>query len=122
MALRWAVFVEEQNVPPADELDGQDCDCIHVIARDETSVLGAARFRITDDVVKIQRVCVKAQARGQGAGAALINWICQKSGSSIARLSAQADALPFYERLGFAATGPAYLDAGIEHRDMEKPL
>jgi predicted GNAT family N-acyltransferase len=33
-------------------------------------------------------------------------------------LGAQVHALGFYERLGFAAVGPVYRDAGIEHRDM----
>jgi predicted GNAT family N-acyltransferase len=35
-----------------------------------------------------------------------------------ARLGAQLRAIPFYERLGFQARGPVFLDAGIEHRDM----
>jgi predicted GNAT family N-acyltransferase len=34
------------------------------------------------------------------------------------KLGAQIHALGFYERLGFAAVGPVYMDAGIEHRDM----
>jgi len=34
-------------------------------------------------------------------------------------LSAQLHAIPFYERLGYTARGPVYLDAGIEHRDMD---
>jgi ElaA protein len=39
-------------------------------------------------------------------------------GVSRAKLGAQVHALGFYERLGFVAVGPVYLDAGIEHRDM----
>ena len=31
-------------------------------------------------------------------------------------------AIPFYEKLGFTVCGPVYDDAGIPHRDMEKPL
>jgi predicted GNAT family N-acyltransferase len=33
-------------------------------------------------------------------------------------LEAQVQVIPFYERLGFAAEGPVYLDADIEHRLM----
>jgi predicted GNAT family N-acyltransferase len=36
----------------------------------------------------------------------------------IAKPGAQLHALGFYEKLGFSAYGPVYLDAGIEHRDM----
>jgi predicted GNAT family N-acyltransferase len=28
-------------------------------------------------------------------------------------------AIPFYERLGYVARGPVFLDAGIEHRWMD---
>ena len=34
-------------------------------------------------------------------------------------LAAQLHAVPFYERLGYIARGPVFLDAGIEHRDMD---
>jgi ElaA protein len=39
-----------------------------------------------------------------------------------ALLGSQIHALKFYEQLGFKAFGPIYLDAGIEHRDMEITL
>lgn len=35
-----------------------------------------------------------------------------------ARLGSQTHAIGFYEKLGFAAEGPEYDDAGIPHRDM----
>ena len=34
-------------------------------------------------------------------------------------LGAQLHAIPFYERLGYVASGEVYLDAGIEHRWMD---
>jgi len=34
-------------------------------------------------------------------------------------LSAQLHASPFYERLGYVPRGDVYLDAAIEHRDMD---
>ena len=37
-------------------------------------------------------------------------------------LGAQTHAIGFYEKLGFTAFGPEYLDAGIPHRDMDRPL
>ena len=33
-------------------------------------------------------------------------------------LSSQVSAIPFYERLGYVASGPVYDDAGIPHREM----
>lgn len=43
-------------------------------------------------------------------------------GVTRAKLGAQTHAIGFYERLGFAAYGPEYDDAGIPHRDMALEL
>ena len=43
-------------------------------------------------------------------------------GMSTAKLGSQTHAIGFYERLGFTATGPEYMDAGIPHRDMTLAL
>ena len=63
-----------------------------------------------------------AEARGEGIGAALIRAavadLAAMPGVSRAKLGAQVHALGFYERLGFVAVGPVYLDAVIEHWDM----
>jgi predicted GNAT family N-acyltransferase len=35
-------------------------------------------------------------------------------------LAAQVHAIPFYERFGFVAHGDVFLEAGIEHREMDR--
>jgi predicted GNAT family N-acyltransferase len=37
------------------------------------------------------------------------------------RLHAQMPVVPFYERIGYVAEGPAFDEAGILHRKMSKP-
>ena len=120
MALRWRVFVEEQGVPEADELDGTEDGSVHLMAERDGVLLGVARYHLTGDSVKISRVCVTPEARGNGLGAALIRHVLETVPARTARLSAQTDAVAFYEALGFTARGAAYLDAGIPHRDMER--
>jgi ElaA protein len=84
--------------------------------------VGSARLLIEGDTGRIGRICVLAEARGTGLGAALMRAagaeLAQIPGVSRAMLGAQVHALGFYERLGFAAVGPVYRNAGIEHRDM----
>lgn len=125
-ALRRIVFIEEQGVSEADEVDGRDSDALHVLAMSEGKALGCARILIIDGVAKIGRVCVLKQARGTGLGAAIIdaclNVARDQPGVSKAKLGAQTHALAFYEKLGFTAFGPIYDDAGIPHRDMERNL
>lgn len=125
-AIRHQVFVVEQQVSEADELDGLDDKAIHLIARQDGQPLGTARLLIRGDCGKITRVAVLAQARGAGLGAGLIlaalEQFRQMPQITCAILGAQVHALGFYEKLGFRPYGPVYNDAGIAHRDMKRPL
>jgi ElaA protein len=121
-ALRRIVFIEEQGVPESDELDDLDDVATHLLAHSGGQAVGSARLLTFGDTGKIGRVCVLKHARGQGVGAALTRAAITHFaalGLAKAKLSAQTSALPFYENLGFTAYGPTYLDAGIDHRDMQ---
>ncbi|MEO0767049.1 MAG: GNAT family N-acetyltransferase [Pseudomonadota bacterium] len=126
LALRRRVFIEEQGVSEADEVDGRDGDALHVLATLDGAPLGCARVLIVGEVAKIGRVCVVKDARGTGLGAAIIKACLdvarRQPGLTRAKLGAQIHALSFYEKLGFAAFGPVYDDAGIPHRDMDRAL
>ncbi|ASM74038.1 MULTISPECIES: GNAT family N-acetyltransferase [Roseobacteraceae] len=125
-ALRRTVFIEEQHVPEADEIDDLDDVALHVLATDAGRPVGSARIILLDETAKIGRVCVLQDQRGTGLGAALIRASLdiarQQQGVTRAKLGAQEYAIPFYEKLGFTVFGPVYLDAGIRHRDMELAL
>lgn len=126
-AIRRVVFIVEQNVPEAEEWDGRDGAAIHLLARDASgAAVGTARILTEGATGKIGRVAVLKSARGTGAGAALIRAALDElramPGITRAKLGAQTHAIGFYERLGFAAYGPEYDDAGIPHRDMALDL
>lgn len=126
LALRRVVFIDEQGVSEADEIDTLDGQSTHIIAKINSVPVGTARVTAAGEVAKIGRVCVLKPHRGAGLGADLIRaaldvartWPQVRS----ARLGAQVHALGFYEGLGFTAFGPVYDDAGIPHRDMERAL
>jgi predicted GNAT family N-acyltransferase len=131
--LRMLVFVEEQNVPPEEELDAYDVTALHFLARvtsglpdDPTGVIGTARLvEKGEGIGKVGRVAIAAEQRGKGVGAQLMRFIEQiahERGFSHLVLDAQVDAIPFYEKLGYIAEGDIFLDAGIEHRTMSKSL
>ena len=125
-ALRRTVFIEEQGVPENEELDDQDDRAIHLLAWQDGRAVGSARILLDGDTGKIGRVCVLPQARGQGLWAALIRAALDvlrvQPGIGRAKLGSQTHAIGFYEKLGFAAFGPVYDDAGIPHRDMIRDL
>ena len=125
-ALRRLVFIEEQQVSEAEEVDGLDGAALHLLASDGCRPLGTARILIDGATGKIGRVCVLAESRGRGIGQAVMRVavavLRTRPGVTRAKLGAQIHALGFYEALGFTAFGPDYQDAGIAHRDMELML
>jgi predicted GNAT family N-acyltransferase len=124
--LRRAVFIEEQGVSEADEVDGLDECAVHLLAFVGEAPVGTARLLVKGRQGKIGRVCVLPVARGRGLGAALIgaalDVLRDRPGVAEARLGAQTHATGFYEKLGFVVEGDAFLDAGIAHRHMRLVL
>ncbi len=120
--LRRVVFIQEQGVSEADEVDDLDGTAIHLLAVEAGRPVGTARLMVLEDTGKIGRVCVLKDRRGLGLGAALVRAGVAEframPGIARVKLGAQVVAVGFYQRLGFEAVGPVYLDAGIAHRDM----
>lgn len=125
-ALRRTVFIEEQGVSEADEVDDQDGAAIHLLARLDGFPMGTARLVVSGEVGKIGRVCVLSGHRGAGHGAALIRAAVAQlrimPGIRFAKLGAQTHALGFYTALGFSGVGDEFNDAGIPHREMVMQL
>jgi predicted GNAT family N-acyltransferase len=129
IALRVRVFVEEQNVPLEEEVDDHDRSdsrAVHALIRAGAVAVATGRFYERDaQTVQIGRMAVDAAARGRGAGRMLLHALmdeARRRGYTRASLSAQLHARPFYEKSGFAAFGPLFLDAGIAHQEMQRPL
>ena len=124
--LRRVVFIEEQGVSEADEVDGLDGEALHLLAFLGDNPVGTARLLLKGPVGKIGRVCVLPEARGTGLGAALIRAalavLQDQPGVREAYLGSQSHATGFYEKLGFAVEGDEFLDAGIPHRHMRHAL
>lgn len=117
--LRHAVFVVEQNVPEASEIDDWDPQCVHALARDATgATVGTGRL-LPDG--HIGRMAVLKEARHLGVGSALLMALmaeARRRGHAHAVLSAQTHAVAFYRRHGYAVVSGEYMDCGIPHVDM----
>ncbi|WP_033318065.1 GNAT family N-acetyltransferase [Streptomyces yerevanensis] len=135
-AVRKEVFVSEQQVPEDLEYDAYDADAVHVLAVREDGVpIGAGRLLYGEAaaaktggdraVGSLGRLAVLKSARGLGVGIALVRGIedaARARGLTAVDLHAQTHALGFYERLGYVAYGPEYLEAGIPHQAMRRSL
>jgi ElaA protein len=82
-----------------------------------------AYLRILDDgsEMRIGRVCVAATHRGAGLAGQLMHAALEHTGERLTVLDAQAHLAAWYERLGFSACGPEFLDDGIPHIPMRRP-
>ncbi|MFE3515678.1 GNAT family N-acetyltransferase [Streptomyces sp. NPDC059166] len=134
--VRKDVFVGEQGVPEDIEYDALDATAVHVLAvAADGTPLGTGRLLHGEEagdrtggdltVGSLGRLAVTKAARGLGVGAALVRAIEEEArglGLAAVDLHAQTHALGFYERLGYAAYGPEFPDAGIPHRSMRRVL
>ena len=125
-AIRKTVFIEEQGVPEEMELDEFDPICQHALAYENSRCIGTARLILPIEtanrqIARIGRMAVLAPYRKQGVGKSLLSALIKLGISKDItqfELHAQLSAIPFYEQLGFIATGNVYDEAGIAHRDM----
>jgi predicted GNAT family N-acyltransferase len=120
-AIRFEVFVDEQQVDPAIELDDMDAVCLHAIAYDACGTAAGTGRLLPDG--HIGRMAVRKMARGTGIGSALLQALtlqAQARGDRRVVLSAQTHATPFYARHGFVPEGEVYVEAGIDHILMQR--
>lgn len=117
-SIRRQVFVEEQNVSQERE-SMDDEEAVHYLATVNGLPAGAARYRKMEKGAKIERIAVLNTFRGQRIGEAILLKILEdlKNEAKI-YLYAQVIATPFYIKNGFRQTDNYFLDAGIEHVEM----
>jgi len=121
--IRNEVFVIEQKVPLELEWDACDAASRHALAFDARgAAIGCAR--LLDDG-SIGRVAVLRRWRGHGVGSAMLLRlldVARYAGFARVALNARSDACAFYARQGFVAHGEEFVEAGIPHRRMERPV
>jgi len=122
LRFRVDVFVVEQRCA-YPELDGRDTEpgTIHRWIADGEAI--AAYLRVLeepDGAARIGRVAVAPHARGTGLAGRLMLDALEYLGDRPCVLDAQTYLSGFYARLGFAVTGPEFLEDGIPHVPMRR--
>ena len=123
MGIRFKIFIEGQQVPILEELDGKDAISSHYLLLINNHPAGVARIRCLDHYFKIERVGILDEFQGKGLGRDLMQFILSNLKKhptmNTVKLSAQTHAISFYEKLGFSVCSEEYMDAGIPHKDMQ---
>ena len=123
--IREKVFVGEQNVPADAEYDQHDraATTRHYLARVEGQPAGAARWRPTENGVKLERFAVLPAFRNQRVGEALVQRVlvdirAEAPDAAQVYMHAQLRAIPLYERTGFQKEGEMFEECDIQHYKM----
>ena len=123
--IRIDVFMKEQGFE--DEFDEIDEIAKFVLLYIDGMPAGTCRYFPNNEEgdAHIGRMAVRKLYRGQHLGTKIMiaaeNGI-RRDGFKTCSLSAQVQAKPFYESLGYKAEGEEYLDEGCPHVMMRKVL
>ena len=123
LLVRAIVFMEEQHVSYAEEIDAFENDALHVVGEIDGEPVAAARIRFLDGVAKLERLAIRTAWRGQGHGDRMMEFLlatARSRGYAKFKLHAQARLRAFYEKHGFQAEAPPFLEANIPHLLMRR--
>lgn len=122
-SVRDEVFGREQAVPRELDWDGSDPPCMHALALDDSGrAVGTGRLQPDG---RIGRLAVRKPWRQHGIGGRLLEALVDAArarGLDEVTLHAQVQVADFYARRGFERNGPEFLEAGIRHVVMKRPL
>ncbi len=125
--IRKAVFITEQQIDPAIELDTVTDATWHYVLYDDAGQ-PVSTARMTPESGRkghIQRVATLKSARGHGYAQAIVRRMIQegqKQQFTELVLGAQVTAQGFYRQLGFHPVGDRFMEAGLEHQEMTRQL
>ncbi len=120
--IRTDVFVDEQGIDSKLDFDGLDKIATHVLVFSQGNAIGTGRI-LNDG--HIGRIAVLKAYRNQGIGAAALSALLaetKKRNYQRIYLGSQMHAVAFYEKFGFKTCGNVFMDAGLEHIEMERLL
>src|SRR5215472_8678270 len=103
-AIRRLVFIEEQHVPEEIEMDADDSEALHALALDGSEPVGCGRMVEHEGYVKIGRMAVLQERRGEGIGRSILGFLMEQArqrGFNRAVLHAQLTAEGFYLKNGY---------------------
>lgn len=126
IGVRFRVFVDEQSVPPEEELDQADATATHAIALYLGQVVGTGRLiRLDADTAQIGRMAVDLPWRRRGVGGRILQYleeVARSQGMRRCILHAQEYVKGFYSSHGYQEWGDVFLEVNIPHIEMRKEL
>ncbi len=121
--IRRKVFMNEQGFK--NEFDSLDDIAFHAVIYDDNNGIATARLYQDENGWHIGRVAVLPQYRRQKLGEEVMLALeshAKRQGISEITLSAQVQAVGFYEKLGYKKLNDRHMDEFCPHITMKKTL
>ncbi|HET6244944.1 MAG: GNAT family N-acetyltransferase [Bacteroidetes bacterium] len=118
--IRKKVFVQEQHVRAEDEFDEFEKFSQHYLAFHDGTPVGTARWRHTQNGIKLERFAVLEEFRSKKIGHCILKEILKDVVPFRKRiyLHAQLPAVKFYKRQKFIEEGEIFHECNIAHYTM----
>jgi len=121
--VRTEVFVKEFKISIEDEFDSLDKDASHFLITLNKKTIGTIRYRKTENGFKLERIAILKEYRNKGYGAASIMFLADMIGRDFnpcrIYIHAMSYLIEFYTKLGFKEKGSHFMEANIDHVEME---
>lgn len=125
LEIREAVFVKEQAIDRALEIDEYESSCVYFLTLKNETPVATGRLRVDSKKIKFERIATLPGFRHTGAGTHLMRAMESYARSHHAELlpfmHAQISAAGFYEKIGWVRRGEIFEEAGIPHVAMMLP-
>ncbi len=96
---------------------------LHVVATEGADVIGSVTFDFGTG--RLRAMAVAPEHQKKGVGAVLVERLERELALrcvAVVELHARAEAIGFYEKLGYAVFGEPFIEVTIPHRAMRKTL
>lgn len=124
--LRNAILLEPIGLPYFDDVFEEDEESIFCACYDKDELIGCCVLTELDEgLVRFRQMAVLEECQRQGIGSRLLSFaesVAKEKGFKEVTLHAQRKVESFYLQNGYHFNGEEFIEAGIIHILMNKPL
>jgi ribosomal protein S18 acetylase RimI-like enzyme len=123
--VRGKVLREPLGMGSVVEIFPFEAESWHFLAIVDKRVVGCALFHPRGQEGRLFQMAVLAEFQGQGIGRALVTFLedtARRRNLETVFLHSRDYAVPFYRRCGYGLVGDPFMEIGIPHQGMAKPL
>ncbi|MDP3881726.1 MAG: GNAT family N-acetyltransferase [Nanoarchaeota archaeon] len=124
---RWALLRKPWSEPRGSEKDNLEQESYHVIAIEESNIIGGGRIHFNSaSEAQVRYMFVLPEHQGRGIGKEILSALesyALSQKAKVIKLNSRENAIPFYERQGYQVSGESPKLFGIiAHKRMQKSI